>query len=140
MKLEYLEPKWGGSVEEMVQFGREMGKKGNWAGGMPLALDEAHWRAARDSPGARRLIPDRSYFNTKEVWSDLQPIYEEQIRRHPDSRLWRTKYMLVAAYSEHWDIARDLLEKMKGDPSNRIIGDPVKEVKKEIEAHAPKAQ
>src|SRR5438552_6813211 len=38
-KIEYLRPRWYGSIEKMIQFGRECGTNTNWRGRVPL------WRA-----------------------------------------------------------------------------------------------
>src|SRR5207253_8728587 len=52
-KLACLMPKWGGSVKEMVQFGRQCRDTNNWAAGLPLILVAAHRDLAQAS-GAHR--------------------------------------------------------------------------------------
>ena len=44
--------------------------------------------------------------------------------------------MLVAAWTEHWDIANEQLQKLKNKPSRRLIGEAVADVQKKIEEHA----
>jgi hypothetical protein len=135
-KLEYLHPKWGGSVEEMVKFGREMYQKGNWAGAVPGLLHHAHWRAAYLGPNAKATYPDRDYFKQPQVWNDLQPLYEAQLKRAPKSQIIRTCYMLVAAWSEHWDVANDQLKKLRNNPHTAILRGATADMVKEIQAHA----
>ena len=42
LKLYYLEPKWYGSIEDMLAFGRECVQNTNWGGHIPLILMDAH--------------------------------------------------------------------------------------------------
>jgi hypothetical protein len=137
-KMDCLDPKWGGSVKDMLDFGHELAKGGNWAGGLPLILEETYWTIAFKSPLAKPPMPDPLWFNRPEIWADVQPIYEEKLRRSPESRLWRTKYMVVAAWTEHWDVANEQLQKLNNKPSRRLIGEGVAEVQKKIEEHAAK--
>jgi hypothetical protein len=51
-KLEYLEPKWHGSREEMLAFGRELLRDGKWNDGQPMNLVAAHLRLAQYEEGA----------------------------------------------------------------------------------------
>jgi len=134
-KLLYLQPKWHGSFGEMLDFGRQLAKEGNWSGELPLILEDAHWTIAHNGPTANWPIPHTPYFKQPEVWRDLQPQYEAKLQRSPDSRRWRTRYMLVAAWAEKWDVAREQLEKLQNKPSSRVIGQAVEQVRKEIEAH-----
>jgi hypothetical protein len=110
--------------------------EGNWAGDVPEVLHHAHWQAAYRSPKAKQNYPDRDYFKTPQVWQELSAFYEAQLERTPQSKLVRTCYMLVAAYSEHWDVANEQLKKMGNRPSTRIIREATAEMQKEIEAHA----
>jgi len=135
-KMNYLDPKWNGSINEMLEFGHELAKQGNWAGGLPLMLEDAYWTIAFKSPLAKPPVPDPLWFNQPEIWKDVQPIYEEKLRRAPESRLWRTKYMVVAAWTEHWDVANEQLQKLNGKPSRRLIGEAVADVQRKIEEHA----
>src|SRR5262249_484341 len=41
-KLQWLDPKWYGTQEEMLEFGRACRDTKNWRGGLPLILAEAH--------------------------------------------------------------------------------------------------
>ena len=44
-KLYYLEPKWYGSVKDMLDFGRECVDSKVWGGRVPLVLTDAHYAA-----------------------------------------------------------------------------------------------
>jgi tetratricopeptide (TPR) repeat protein len=52
--LNYLDPKWYGSQDEMLEFGRSCRATQNWRAGTPLLLADAHYRVAqRMSPEAQ---------------------------------------------------------------------------------------
>jgi hypothetical protein len=53
-KMHYLEPKWYGSEEDMLAFGRECVTSGKWKGSVPLTLAEAHDALARYVPKEKR--------------------------------------------------------------------------------------
>jgi hypothetical protein len=133
--IEVLHPKWGGSEEEMLKFARDMAENGNWSGTIPDMVHHVHWQIAFMRPGAKGNYPDRNYFKAADVWKDLQPFYEEQIRRTP-TQSWRTYYMLVAAWSEHWDVANEQLRKLRNNPHTRILREATRDMVKEIQAHA----
>jgi hypothetical protein len=134
-KLDFLA--WQDEPEEIVKFGREMYENGNWAGRVPETLHHAHWKVAYRS-AKRQFFPDRDYFKDPQVWNELHEYYEAQLARTPQNNILRTCYMLVAAWSEHWDIAAEQLKKLGNKPSTRVIRDATAEMVKEIEAHAAK--
>jgi tetratricopeptide (TPR) repeat protein len=137
-KMLYLQPKWHGSFEEMLEFGRALAREGNWAGQLPLILEDAHWTIAHYGPAAKWPVPDTSYFKKPGVWADLRPLYEAQLQRTPESRRWRTRYMLAAAWAGQWNVAGEQLEKLNNKPSSRVIGVVVTDVQKQIEARRRK--
>ncbi len=134
--LEYLHPKWGGSVEDMVKFGRKMYETGNWAGGVPAMIHQVHWRAAYLGPKAQPGQPDREYFKSPQVWNELHDYYEAKLNRRPQWTILRTYYMLAAAWSEHWDVANDQLKKLHNNPHPSVLREATAQTVKEIQAHA----
>ena len=48
-KLTWLEPKWYGSADEVLAFGRECAATGRWPGLVPMGLVNAHWELARSA-------------------------------------------------------------------------------------------
>ena len=137
--LEYLNPKWGGSVEDMVKFGRKMYETGNWAGGVSGMIHQVHWRAAYLGPKAQPGQPDRDYFKSPQVWNELHDYYEAKLTRRPQWTILRTYYMLAAAWSEHWDVANEQLKKLHNNPHPGVLREATAQTVKEIQAHAPKA-
>ena len=73
-KLLYIEPKWNGSPQQMLRFGEECLRSGDYAGQMPMVLSNAHKALA-----AYAQRPE-TYFATPAVWADIQRVYEPYLR------------------------------------------------------------
>jgi hypothetical protein len=69
-KLNWLDPKWHGSVEEMLAFGRECRDTKNWRTGITLLLADAHVRASRYVPQE----PNTRYMMAKDVVDDIRGV------------------------------------------------------------------
>jgi len=78
-KLRYLEPKWNGSREEMLAFGREC-VASKWGGRVPLILVEAHHLYAQDLDRQTRV----AYWRQPEVWPDIQAAYQKFFSVNPE--------------------------------------------------------
>lgn len=80
-KLYYLEPKWYGSVEDMIEFGHECVTNRNWGVTIPLMLVTAHEQieAGYLEPGQRV-----EYWKKPEVWNDVKSAYEAVFSRTND--------------------------------------------------------
>ncbi len=68
-KLDWLDPKWHGSVDEMLAFGRQCRDTKNWRAGITLLVADAHWRIAC-MPGENQ----NKYLASPEVWADIQSV------------------------------------------------------------------
>jgi hypothetical protein len=92
-KLEYLRPRWYGSTEEMIKFGRECTENTNWAGEVRLMLPEAHYEAAQE-------IQDNSqrgaYWRQPKVWSDIHYAFEQYFKLYPEAVSYRQNYARYA--------------------------------------------
>ena len=80
-KLRYLSPKWYGTREDMIAFGKECVASTKWGGQIPLILAEAHRHYAQllDKDGKA------AYWQTPDVWPDIQASYERFYERNPDA-------------------------------------------------------
>jgi hypothetical protein len=105
-KMYYLEPKWHGSEQAMVAFGRELLAGGNWEARLPFQLIEAHWTLSSygDKQG--------EYFKDPEVWKDIQSVYEPFLKKYPDSVWDRSYYAKYACYSGHWTEAKGQFDRL----------------------------
>ncbi len=136
-KIDYLRPAWGGSEQDMLDFGQELVDGGNPAGGLPIQVENIHWQIAQLAAAANGNIPDRAWFNHPGVWDQLKEMYEGYLKLVPQSRHHRTRYMLAAAWSGHWDVAEEQLKLLEEHPAENVRPDPdVLEVKRQIHEHA----
>jgi hypothetical protein len=97
-KLYYLYPRWHGSQEEAVAFGRECRDTRNFASGIPLILAEVHLDTFLWLPKERQ----KEYVQNAEVWKDLSETYEERLRHYPDDTRSRKRYALFCWYAERY--------------------------------------
>jgi hypothetical protein len=98
-KMLFLEPKWGGSAEKVLEFGHQCVAEQNWAGNVPFMLISAHkalvWYA-KDSD---------AYWRDPEVWQDLQSVFVPLTEGDPDDYRYRSDYCYWACRTEHWEVA-----------------------------------
>ncbi len=72
-KMYYLEPKWHGSAEDMLAFGRECVESRKWTGAVPLVLPEAHETVGNYLPESKRA----EYWMQPQVWKDVQAAFDK---------------------------------------------------------------
>lgn len=100
-KLYYLEPKWRGSWQEMLDFGHECAKTGHWAGKIPFILIQTHERFAREFHKTKQG-DYKDYFKRPGVWEDIKSVYEPYLKLHPKAAKDRGKYARFACWSGDW--------------------------------------
>jgi len=105
-KLNYLEPKWHGSPEEMLKFGRECLDSKEWGGRVPTILAEARWSLAGYLEEDKR----KAYWTRPEVWEDGKASYETFFRRNPEAVGYRKYYARYAYRCERWEELRAQLQ------------------------------
>jgi hypothetical protein len=99
-KLYYLEPKWYGSQEDMLEFGRECVDSKKWGGHVPLILKEAHEKIVKYVPPKEQP----GYWKRPEVWKDINAAFEKFFKLNPEEIGWRHNYALYAYKAEQWDV------------------------------------
>jgi hypothetical protein len=87
-KMNWLDPKWHGSLEEMLAFGRACRDTKNARAGIPLLLAHAHYRFGRTLPEDQ----DVKYYRTKEVWNDIRSVHEAYLQQNPLDHTNRSFY------------------------------------------------
>lgn len=100
-KLDWLDPKWHGNLDEMIAFGRACKATKNWQAGLTLLDAEAHRRYASKLPVPER----RNYVGSPQVWSEIRGVYEEYLGHYPLSNEVRSKYAAMAYVGGHWQEA-----------------------------------
>ena len=109
-KLYYLEPKWYGSPQEMLAFGQECLRGGDYCSDLPMILADVHRSLSA-------YLPQREiYFIDPAVWRDIQHVYEPILRVKPDDSNARSAYCYYACMCGHWAVAAKQFE---------ILGDKV---------------
>jgi hypothetical protein len=105
-KRYYLEPKWHGSREEMLAFGRECVASTNWAGRVPLILVDTHDALARYLPKETRT---NYWTSSPTIWRDIKNSFEKFFQLNPDAIGWRHNYARYAYWCEQWtDLKRQI--------------------------------
>jgi len=93
-KVWYLQPRWYGSGEAVLQFGLECVKTGNWRAKLPLILPSGLSDVADG---------DNGLYRNEELWKLVKPVFEEFLKRYPESIGVRTNYANWAARGGHLD-------------------------------------
>jgi hypothetical protein len=107
-KMLYLEPKWYGSVEEMIVFGRECAHSKKWGGYVPLMLADAHDAAAGYLAEADRP----AYWTSPEVWPDIKAAFEKFFWLNPNVIGRHHNYARYAYRCEQWDELNEQLAQL----------------------------
>jgi hypothetical protein len=90
-KMDWLDPKWHGSREDLLAFGRSCRHTKNWRAGITLLAANAHLRVSKQLPPDQQ----REYFNSPEVRDEIEAVYEEYLKHYPNDHAQRSFY---AAY------------------------------------------
>lgn len=107
-KLYYLEPKWYGSDEEELAFGRECIQSAKWGGRVPLILVDAHV----DINSRNEVSARMSYWKQPGVWEDVQAAYERFFALNPNETGYYHNYAWYAYHAEQWGKLNELIPKL----------------------------
>jgi hypothetical protein len=106
-KLDWLDPKWHGTPDEILAFGRRCRDTKNWWAGITLLCADAHTRYAN-------LLGNQKadYLASPEVWSDITSVYDVYLNHHPQDHVARSKYASLAYDSRHYQKAHTLFQRL----------------------------
>ena len=107
-KLYYLEPKWYGSVDDMLAFGRECVQNKQWGGDVPLILVDAHNFIAGIDKSEQT-----NYWKEPEVWSDINAAYERFFEANPGTTGRYYQYAWYAYNFKQWTKFIELISKLE---------------------------
>jgi len=113
-KMYYLQPRWHGSPQEVVEFGAACIDSGRWSDKIPLVFIEGMDLMADQD--------ERLYENQK-VWEAVHSVYQQYLERYPESVRNRTKYLQWAVKTKHWDIAREQQRLLGGNWDRSVLDD-----------------
>jgi hypothetical protein len=109
-KLNYLEPKWYGSIEDMLVFGRQCVTNEAWGGHVPLILMDAH--RAIQNQDVEDEQEKAKYWSRPEVWADLKSAFTRFFALNPDEIGWRHNYAWYAYQAGDWQTFNDMVPKL----------------------------
>jgi hypothetical protein len=115
-KLLCLEPKWGGSAEEMIAFGRQCLATHDWASRITMILYQAHYRLAKDY--SDNFV---TYWRQPEVWADIHALFEPFLAANPTEYSDRTAYAFCAYNAGEWKVAHEQFEILGDHPSDETL-------------------
>lgn len=99
-KLNYLEPKWYGSEEDVLAFGRECLLSDVWRGEIPYLTVYAHERVA-DYHAQRK---DYNYWKQSSVWNECQQAFEKLFQMDIHAEGYHHNYALIAYRCGQWEV------------------------------------
>lgn len=118
-KLYYLEPKWYGSREAMIDFGRECVQNTNWAGRVPLVLVDAHWNYCQ---GYIAKSEQTNYWKQPDVWADIKSAYDRFFQLNPNTAGYYEYYAWYAYQAGQWNVLNELIPKLGPETYYRFGG------------------
>ena len=84
-KLYYPEPKWYGSTQDMLEFGRECVTNHAWGGNVPLILVDAHRSIQRQYVDK---LEQTNYWKQPEVWTDIKASFDRFFELNQKATGW----------------------------------------------------
>jgi hypothetical protein len=105
-KLDWLDPKWHGTPEEMLAFGKACRDTKNWNTGITVLACDAHRRYMSMLPVNARW----QYISSPEVLNEIKSIYDEFLKHHPIDYVERSKYASILAQARQFPEAHAQFE------------------------------
>jgi hypothetical protein len=137
-KLYYLEPRWYGTNDEALAFGRECLHSAKWGGGVPLVVQaeydcnnrlvdlfyrqelQSHIGKGFGEVTAPPDLPEDLKHNF--TWDEVDAAYQKYLKNQPDDLIERQQYICFAAKAERWDIVNAQLPLIGNVHSVEIFG------------------
>lgn len=108
-KLWYFEPKWYGSVSDMLAFGRECVQNQQWGGHVPLILLDAHLAIQQEFADPAEKT---NYWTQPKVWLDLKDAFDRFFELNPGETSWYHNYAWFAWQAGQWATLNNLIPKL----------------------------
>lgn len=112
-KLNYLQPKWYGSIEAMREFGWQCATNKAYQGTTTLMLVDVHKTIAEDSDRGS------AYWKIPVVWEDIHAAYENFFERNPDADRSHYTYIRYANACGHPEVVAEQISLLK-EPINYL--------------------
>jgi hypothetical protein len=108
-KLLYIQPKWYGSVSDMLDFGRECVTNQQWAGHIPLIMVDAHVDIQSQHVSGWQKT---NYWSDPAVWKDLKMAYDRFFKLNPSAIGWYHNYCWYAYQAQDWAALNTAIPKL----------------------------
>lgn len=118
-KLFYLEPKWYGTAEDMLDFGRECVQSTNWGGYAPITLVDAHIAICNEYTDESERT---NYWKQPDVWPDIKAAYDRFFELNPKATDIYKNYAWYAYRAEQWDAFNEIAPKVRPEDYNFFGG------------------
>lgn len=105
-RLASLLPRWGGTDESVLAFGRAAFARKEWGSRTPFILIAAHDWIHRGPP------PKAGYFERKEVCADVRMVYDAFLAQHPRADTDRSRYVRRLVECKAWRDAHAQLQQL----------------------------
>jgi hypothetical protein len=115
--IDFLDPKWGGNVPDLIAFGRECGKSKLVRTGIPLLLGEAHFRIATPM-GTEKAA---AYIRREWLWKEISDPFEAYLKAVPWDSKAHGLYAMYSAFAGRVDLARKHFEHSPTDPPSAVF-------------------
>ncbi len=93
-KMVWLDPKWHGSPEEVLAFGKACKATKNWWSKITLLGPECHYFHVEIGPRDEF----HRYLARADVWEDIRSTFEEYLGHRPDDAAARSSYAALAYF------------------------------------------
>jgi hypothetical protein len=101
--LDYLDPRWHGTPEALIAFGRACMRSNNHRSKIPLLVVDAHFRAiALNDPNEWNR-----YLHTESVWNDVKSVYDEYFKYNPNDAGQRCKFATMCYHCGKYKISSE---------------------------------
>ncbi|MCC6234961.1 MAG: DUF4034 domain-containing protein [Verrucomicrobiales bacterium] len=107
-KAWYLQPKWHGSEEQVLAFGRRCVAAKEWRGRVPLMLVDVHVMLATE----RTTGLQEKHWTQPGVWEDVRASFERFFELNPEATGWFHNYAYHAYQCRAYDVFLELLPKL----------------------------
>jgi hypothetical protein len=87
-KMDWLDPKWNGTIEDMMAFGKACRDSKNWRAGITVLLVDAYTRALSHMPKDER----QEYISSPEVRREIKAVFDDYLQHIPLDNRERSRY------------------------------------------------
>jgi hypothetical protein len=108
----YLLPRWYGSSDDILAFGKECVSGGDWAAKIPMILPTGIAESGNGDP---------SLYTDPDIWALLEKVYREYLARYPNAINYRTNFAMHAYDGGHKDVAREQFKILGGGWDRSVL-------------------